>query len=108
MGFNNHRGTPGHTIGADIMADDTPKGTRQSQGKANPNRQGPGPGLAESGRFRVGSNGGVEVYHTPKSASKKPESAPEEQLHIFRDAQEAHNHMGALLGVRMAEGARED
>ena len=52
---------------------------------------------------------GFTVSHTPKTKGSGPgtESATEEQSHVFRDAEEAHNHIGQLLGVRMASGLQK-
>ena len=56
---------------------------------------------------------GLTVRHTPApkgglgGPGVKPESADLEQAHVFRDATEAHNHIGQLLGVRMASGLQK-
>lgn len=104
MGFSAHRGTTGHTIGAQVIGKDNPTGT-------SPKASGNLPGLKFSDMSVKPAQNGITVRHTPplpQGTKEYSESAPQEQLHVFRDAEEAHNHIGELLGVRMGSGQRRD
>lgn len=107
MGHSAHRGTVGHTIGSQIIG-------KESQPKPDDNTIGQtATGFSHIPDIHVkGAANGVSVTHTPKQEQGtqqvgKPETPVEEQLHVFRSATEAHNHIGQLLGVRIASGAQE-
>ena len=102
MAVNAHRGTVGHTIGAQIIGKDTPTGTSKPKSGATP-------GFSHM-NVKPSQNGGFSVEHTPTVPGEKAsgESPVESQLHVFRDAEEAHHHIGELMGVRMGSGARRD
>ena len=107
MAFKSHSGTMGHKIGSAIIGKDNGK-------PAEPDGD---EGAALTGFYHLpdihikGAANGLTVTHTPKPAGSanqsQAESAPQEQMHVFRDAQEAHNHIGQLLGVRMASGLQK-
>ncbi len=105
MGYNAHRGTVGHTIGKSIIGKD--------DGKPAPSTGSGGGHNLRSIRAEFGENGGVSVTHSLKPTSKGQDQFDPrlEQTHMFRDAQEAHNHMGALMGLtalRVGSGERHD
>jgi len=108
MGFSAHRGTPGHTIGMQVIGKDNPPGT----GKMLTSNAGAGGGHNLSHlSMEFGANGGVSVTHRmkPPSGSKKDKYDPSlEQIHMFRDSQEAHHHIGGLLGLRMGSGEQKE
>lgn len=112
MGHSSHRGTTGHTIGSQIIGKDSGTGKNTS---SDPDSQS-GQTLSGFSRLEVkpSQNNGFAVSHSPipKGESGKeqighPETPVQEQMHVFRSAEEAHNHIGTLLGVRMASGAQE-
>jgi hypothetical protein len=54
---------------------------------------------------------GIQVSHTPqlpKGVKEYSEKAPEEQIHAFKTAQEAHSHIGGLLGLRLGSGTQKE
>lgn len=102
MAFNAHRGTTGHTIGTSII------GGGGKGGSISP----PQPHNLASISTSFGDNGGVSVTHRLKPTGKQDSYDPRlEQTHMFRDAAEAHSHMGALMGLtalRVGSGERKD
>jgi hypothetical protein len=103
MGYQSHKGTAGHTIGSQIIG-------KESGSKSTPDPAHTAAGFSHLS-IKPSENGGFAVTHTPKQESGKadigkPETPVEEQLHVFRSATEAHNHIGSLLGVRMGSGAQ--
>ena len=106
--FSNHAGTRGHKIGSAIIGKDSGPMPSDNDGDEA------GGKAANSAQFshmsvKPAANG-FTVTHTPKvgpSASTHPEDPATEQAHVFRDATEAHNHIGQLLGVRMASGLQK-
>ena len=105
MAVNSHRGTVGHTIGTDIIGKENPSGTnKEATGKS--------PSMAQSFRAEKSANGGWSITHEPVSAkgnnSVGAESPIQSQLHVFRDAESAHGHIGAFMGVRIGSGARHE
>ena len=115
MAFSSHKGTQGHAIGKSIMGRDTSVGTSNSN---DPDAQSEGNVALgfQHMSVRPSNNGGFSVTHQPKTpvaagekagaGVAKAETPVEEQLHVFRSAEEAHNHIGQLLGVRMGSGAQ--
>ena len=101
MAFKSHAGTMGHKIGSSIIGKDNGKPMEPDGDE----------GAALTGFSHIpdihvkGANNGVVVNHSPKLV--KPEDPATEQSHVFRDATEAHNHIGQLLGVRMASGLQK-
>jgi hypothetical protein len=106
MGFSAHRGTAGHTIGMEVIGKDNPSGTSKL---TNP-VQGIDPSTHRLKRINVdfGDNGGVSVQHSVMSLKpKKGDSEYDprnEQTHMFRNADQAHAHIGQLMGLRLASG----
>lgn len=104
MGYNAHRGTPGHTIATGIMGKDSANSPKLPTASA-------GHGL-KSIRAEFGANGGVSVTHSLQPTGKQDSFDPRlEQTHMFRDATEAHQHMGALMGttaLRVGSGEQKD
>jgi hypothetical protein len=94
MAFNAHRGTAGHTIGSQIIG---------KEGSQPPDPAHTSLGFAHMS-VKPATNG-FAVSHTPHT--DKPEDPALEQTHVFRDAVEAHHHIGQLLGVRMASGQQK-
>jgi len=93
------RGTVGHTIATDVMAD----GPRGKKGPGNV--QVPKWDEIDEIRVKPGDNGGASVMTRRKPTAKHKEFDPSlEQNHMFRDASEAHGHIGAMMGLRLAEG----
>jgi hypothetical protein len=107
MAVNAHRGTVGHTIGMDIIGKDNPPGTS----KLSPPNTGVDPSTHKLKRISVefGDNGGVSVNHRVEpTVRKKGDSEYDprnEQTHMFRNADQAHAHIGTLMGLRMASGS---
>ena len=104
MAFQSHRGTMGHKIGSSIIGKDNGK-------PAEPDGDEMGGSASNAAQFshmtvRPAANG-FTVTHTPKTANMAEDPAME-QSHVFRDATEAHNHIGQLLGVRMASGLQKN
>lgn len=101
VGMPKH-GSVGHTIGAQVIGKDNPPGTSKPS-------HGTTPGFSNM-NVKPSNNGGFSVQHTPTVPGEKasPESPVEEQLHVFRDAEAAHQHIGELMGVRLGSGARRD
>lgn len=103
MGFSAHRGTTGHTIGKAIIGHDDGH---------------PLPGEGQSAAptpediLHIHAHGSPSTGYSIHSHVGPQGSDPRnEQLHQVRDAQEAHSHMGALLGVtgvRVGSGERKD
>ena len=109
MGFQSHKGTMGHKVGSAIIGKDSGQpemGGDEAGGNAMH-------GLQFSHLSVDPAANGLTVRHTPApkgglgGPGVKPESADLEQAHVFRDATEAHNHIGQLLGVRMASGLQK-
>jgi hypothetical protein len=89
----------GHKIGAAIIGKDNGK-------PAEPDADDKGAAITGFSNINVRpAANGFTVSHTPKPI--KPEDPATEQSHVFRDAQEAHHHIGQLLGVRMASGLQK-
>ncbi len=110
MAHNPHRGTAGHTIATSILSKEGQDNSK------DPDSQSAGQLVSGFSHMSVrpSSNGGFAVTHTPMPKGESghsqighPETPTEEQLHVFRDATEAHNHIGQLLGVRMASGQQQ-
>lgn len=101
MGFNSHRGTVGHSIGKSIIG----KGDDSPMPPATPSK----PGSLRSMSVEFAHNGGVSVQHRLHPPKGKDSYDPSlEQTHMFRDATEAHRHIGELMGIRMASGEQRD
>jgi hypothetical protein len=110
MAFNPHKGTAGHTIGSQIIGKEKP-------GQPNEDNS---MGQTATGFQHLpdihthGAVNGITVSHTPKMPKGEsgqeqighPETPVEEQMHVFRSAEEAHHHIGQLLGVRLGSGAQ--
>jgi len=91
----------GHTIATDVMGDNLRGGG--SKGPANVSV--PSWDQIDEIRIKPGDNGGASVM--TKRKPKKGQDhydASLEQNHMFRDAGEAHGHIGAMMGLRLAEG----
>lgn len=94
------RGTVGHTIATDIMSDH-PRGQKSGPGNVSV----PEWGDIDEIRVKPGDNGGASVTTRKKPKGKQDHFDPSlEQNHMFRDASEAHGHIGAMMGLRLAEG----
>lgn len=108
MGFASHRGTTGHSIGKSIIGKDD--GQRAELSGEHTNSMTPeDAGTVTSFHGKRAANGGWSITHTP--TTPRPEAPAEEQMHVFRDAEEAHSHLGALMGVtavRVGSGERRD
>ena len=103
MAFQSHRGTMGHKIGSSIIGKDNGK-------PAEPDADDRGMGQTAVGFSHMSvkpAANGFTVSHTPKGMGAPEEAPAEEQAHVFRDATEAHNHLGQRLGVRMASGLQK-
>ena len=99
MGMVKSRGTIGHTIATDVMSDH-PRGSKgpTDVSVAPPHK-------IDSIHVEFGDNGGVSVRTRRKPGKKQESYDPSlEQNHMFRDASEAHGHIGAMMGLRLAEG----
>lgn len=104
MGFNSHKGTLGHSIGKSIIGKDNDAGKPNGEDSASQSM-----GFSHI-NIQPAANGLV-VKHTPAmgpGAETKPENPSEEQTHIFRNAAEAHEHLGTLLGLKLGSGAQRD
>jgi len=107
---NAHRGTSGYKVGMSIIGKEQQAGKPNGTDPANQSGGDTSSGDLLSGFHDLSvknAKNGFVVRHTPKLPDGvKPydEKAPMEQEHVFRNAVEAHHHIGTLLGVKMAAG----
>ena len=95
-----NRASAGHVIATDVMSDH-PRGKKSAPTDVSV----PDWNQIDEIRIKPGDNGGASVM-TRRKPKKGQESydASLEQNHMFRDASEAHGHIGAMMGLRLAEG----
>lgn len=117
MSFNSHKGTMGHSVAKSIMTPDLKQSDSPGHStSSDPDSAGQSMVGFSHASIKSASNGGFSVSHTPttgqgsqtSAGSIHPESPAEEQMHVFRNAQEAHQHLGTLLGLREGSGSQRD
>lgn len=119
MSFNSHKGTMGHSVAKSIMTPDLKQSDSPGHStSSDPDSAGQSMvGFSHIPAIRVqGAANGIAIHHTPttgqgsqtSAGSIHPESPAEEQMHVFRNAQEAHQHLGTLLGLREGSGSQRD